>query len=88
MRRVVETTPVILHHVTHSNNHLIMKRDVCGGETEAEEQSRSDNRASLTQTPQHPQVSVTAALLVCWTSDTRMCVFLNCFIHFIGKEST
>lgn len=28
MRRVVETTSVILHHVTHSNNHSIMKRAV------------------------------------------------------------
>lgn len=33
MRRVVETTCVILHHVTHSNNHFMIRRDLCGGET-------------------------------------------------------
>lgn len=48
MRRVVETTSVILHHVTHSNNHFIMKRDVCGGDTEAKKDSWPVHKTSPT----------------------------------------
>lgn len=53
MRRVVETTRVILHHVTHSNNHLIIKRDACGDETQAKGEEPLPPGA-----PGHPQVSV------------------------------
>lgn len=60
MRRVVETTCVILHHVTHSNNHLIIKRDVCGDETQAK-----GEELLLSGTPGHPQVSVRSEKPVC-----------------------
>lgn len=59
MRRVVETTCVILHHVTHSNNHLIIKRDVCGDEAQAK-----GEELLLSGTPGHPQVSVRSEKLV------------------------
>lgn len=58
MRLVVETTSVILHHVTHSSNHFIMKRDVCGGAGQrAEKEKQSVHKNSLTDTCK--QVSVT-----------------------------
>lgn len=54
MRRVVETT-VILHHVTHSNNHSIMERDV--------RSSRGTKRPW--HAPRPAQVSVNVPPLFC-----------------------
>lgn len=66
MRRVVETTSVILHHVTHSNNHSIMKRAV-------QQVRRKQRDAELLQqslrklnglTRQHLPVSIAHSLVV------------------------
>lgn len=81
MRRVVETTCVILRHVTHSNNHFIMKRDVCGGETEAEEESWSHTLIFSGKCP-CSEVHVLGK----WPQTVASYCFLNGFLHCIGNH--
>lgn len=84
MRRVVETTCVILRHVTHSNNHFIMKRDVCGGETEAEEEESWSHTLIFSGKCPCSEVHVLGK----WPQTVASYCFLNGFLHCIGNHWT
>lgn len=80
MRRVVETTceGLILHHVTHSNNHLITEGGTCGGAGEIEvEETRYRVAEPRQHRSQHPAVSVPGPFMRVG----------NCYLHNVYELS-